>query len=160
MKKIFLFFMLISAFAYSQMPNISSVWLNNGNLYTGKIGNGNDMAVLKMKINISEQDRKNDQEYFVSGTSVVENFASNFEGKIKITKYKDAKKRGTVFGEYEFAEEPKGKHSGIFKGKFVYTFIWNRKTEKIENQYIEFIGNWESYDKTLNYKTDFKNQVQ
>ncbi len=139
------------------MPDISKVWLNNGNLYTGKIGNGNDMAVLKMKFNISEQDRKNDQEYFVSGTSTVQNFVSNFEGKIKITKYKDGKE-SKVFGEYMFAEELKGKHSGLFKGNFVYTFIWNKKTETIENQTIEFTGNWESYDKTLNYKTHWKNQ--
>jgi len=158
MKKILLLFTLISSLAYSQMPNISSVWLNNGNLYTGKIGNGNDVAVLKMKINISEQDRKNDQEYFASGTSVVENFASNFEGKVKITKYKNRKKGGTVFGEYELAEEPNGKHTGIFSGKFVYTFTWNRKTEKIENQYIEFIGDWKNYDGTLSYKSNWKNQ--
>lgn len=158
MKKILLLFILISSFAFSQMPNISVVWMNKGNVYSGKIGSGNNIADLKMKINLSEQDKKNDQEYFVSGTSVVEKFVSNFEGKIKITKYKDAKKRGTVFGEYEFAEENKGKHSGIFSGKFIYTFTWNRKTEKIENQYLEFIGDWKSYDGTLTYKANWKNE--
>ncbi len=140
------------------MPNISKVWLNDGKFYTGKIGNGNDSADLKLKINISEQDKKKDQEYFVSGVSVVEQVVSNFEGKLKITKYKDGKKKGMVFGEFDFAEEPKGQHSGTFKGKFVYTFSWNRKTETIENQYIEFIGNWKSYDGKLNYKTSWKNQ--
>lgn len=159
MKKLILLFTLISAFAYAQMPNISKVWLNNGNPYTGSIGNESDKEILKMKFTVSDQNKKNDQEYFISGNSVVQNMVSNFEGSLKITKYKDGKK-STVFGEYEIAEEPKGKHSGIFTGKFIYTFKWNKKTEKIENQYIEFVGNWKSYDGTLNYKTNWKNQVQ
>ena len=158
MKKIIALFMLISSFAYSQMPNISSVWMNSGNPYIGTIGDGKDSEILKMRYTISEQDRKNDQEYFISGVSGVQNFFSNFEGKLKITKYKDGKKRSTVFGEYEIAEEPKGQHSGIFKGKFIYTFKWNRKTEKIEDQYIQFIGDWKSYDGTLFYKANWSNQ--
>ncbi|MGC4128138.1 MAG: hypothetical protein QM564_00965 [Bergeyella sp.] len=160
MKKIALLFILISSYAYSQMPNISNVWMNNGNPYVGKIGDGKDNAVLKMRFTLSEQDKKNDQEYFISGVSGVENHFSNFEGKIRITKYKDGKKKSTVFGEYDIAEEPKGKHSGTFKGKFVYTFKWNKKTEKVEAQYIEFIGTWKSYDGTLNYKAVWKNQEQ
>ena len=158
MKKLFLLFVLISTFGFSQMPNIANVWINNGKSYQGKIGNNGDTAILKMKFNAAEQDKKNDQEYFISGTSVVENEVSNFEGKLKITKYKDGKKKGIVFGEYDIAEEPKGQHSGIFKGKFIYTFKWNKKTEKIENQYIEFIGDWKSYDGKLNYKSNWKNQ--
>lgn len=136
------------------MPNISKVWLNNSKPYTGTIGN--EKTAMKVVIETSEQNRKNDQEYFLSGYSVVENTHSKFEGNLKITKYKDGKKRSTVFGEYEFAEEPKGKHSGIMKGKFIYTFMWNSKKQQIENQYIEFIGDWASYDGTLNYKTNWK----
>ena len=155
MKKIFLLFTVIFVqFALAQMPNISKVWLNNNNAYEGTIGN--DKTSIRLKINISEQDKKNDQEYFVSGNSVVETNLSNFEGKIKITKYKDGKKRSVVYGDYEFLEEPKGKHSGKFTGKFVFTFNWNRKTQKIESQYIEFIGDWKSYDNSLNFKTGWK----
>lgn len=155
MKKILFFLLFISSFVSAQMPNISNVWLNNSKPYTGTIGD--EKTAMKVVIETSEQNRKNDQEYFLSGYSVVENTHSKFEGKLKITKYKDGKKRSTVFGEYEFAEEPKGKHSGILKGKFIYTFMWNSKKQQIENQYIEFIGDWASYDGTLNYKTNWKN---
>lgn len=138
------------------MPNISSVWLNNSKPYVGTIGK--DGEVLKLKIDISEQDKKNDQEYFVSGYSLVDKVYAKFEGKVKITKYKDSAKKGTVFGDYEFSEENKGKHSGKFKGKFVYTFDWDKEKNKIENPRIEFTGDWFSYDATMTFKTRFKNQ--
>lgn len=156
MKKLLLLFILISNFAFSQMPNISNAWLNHSKPYAGTIGS--DKETIKLKIEISEQDKKNDQEYFVSGYSVVENNYSKFEGKLKITKYKDSKKKGVVYGDYELVEENKGKHSGIFKGKFVYTFKWNKTSEKIESENIELTGNWVSYDKTLDFKTNLKNQ--
>lgn len=156
MKKLLLLLILISNFALAQMPNISNVWLNNSKPYTGTIGNSKEG--IKLKINTSEQNKKNDQEYFVSGYSLVDKTYSKLEGNLTITKYKDGKKKSTVYGEYEFAEENKGKHSGIFKGKFIYTFNWNKTTEKIEAQYIEFIGNWKSYDGTLDFKTRLKNQ--
>ena len=146
MKKYLLFLLLISQMVFSQMPNIESVWLNNSKPYTGTIGSQNE--VLKLKINISEQDRKKDQEYFVSGYSLVQNNYLNFEGKLKITKYKNTKNKGVVYGEYELAEEYKGKKSGVFKGKFIYTFKWDKKAEKIDAQYIELIGDWKSYDGT------------
>lgn len=156
MKNILFLFLFLSSFAFSQMPNIEKVWLNNSNPYIGTIGN--QKQELKMKINISEQDRKNDQEYFVAGYTFVDRTYSKFEGKIIITKYKNGRKRNVVFGEYDFAEEPTGKHSGTLKGKFIYTFNWNRKTEQIDSQFIEFIGDWTSYDGTLNYRTNIKNQ--
>lgn len=156
MKKLLLFLILISNFAVAQMPNISTVWLNNSKPYVGTIGN--DKEIIKLKIEISEQDKKNDQEYFVSGYSVVENNYSKFEGKLKITKYKDKKKKGVVYGDYELVEDNKGKHSGIFTGKFVYTFKWDKSSEKIQNQDIKLTGEWNSYDKTLDFKTLLKNQ--
>ena len=156
MKKNLFLFLFISTFAFSQMPNIEKVWLNNSQPYIGTIGN--DTTEMKMKVNISEQDKKNDQEYFVAGYTLVDRTYTKFEGKLKITKYKDGKRRNVVFGEYYLAEEPNGKHSGTLKGKFIYTFIWNKKTEKIDSQFIEFIGDWKSYDGTLNYRTNLKNQ--
>ncbi len=156
MKKALLFLILISNFVFAQMPDISSVWLNNSKPYLGTIGN--EKEAIKLKVNISEQNRKNDQEYFVSGYSLVDNVYAKFEGKFSITKYKDNKKSGTVYGNYELAEENKGKHSGLFTGKFIYTFKWNKTTEKIEGQYIELIGDWKSYDGSLNFKTRLKNQ--
>jgi hypothetical protein len=155
MNKILLFLIFLSNFAFAQMPNISTVWLNNSKPYIGTIGSRNQE--IKLKINISEQNKKKDQEYFVSGYTLVDKNYTKFEGKLTITKYKDGKKKSSVFGEYELAEENKGKHSGIFKGKFVYTFKWNKDTEKIDAQSIEFIGNWKSYDGTLDFKTRIKN---
>lgn len=91
MKKILFLFIFISAIAYSQMPNIEKIWLNDSQPYVGTI----DKSELKLKMNISEQDRKNDQEYFVAGYTMVDggNY-SKFEGKIKIEKYKSFKKGG------------------------------------------------------------------
>ena len=155
MKKIFLLFILISTFATAQMPNVSSVWMNNSQPYNGTISS--EKIPLRLKINTSDQNRKNDQEYFVSGFSIVENVNNKFEGNLTITKYKAGKKRSVVFGEYELAEENIGNHSGVFKGKFIYTFMWNKKTQKIERQFIEYIGKWNSYDGKLSYPTNWKN---
>lgn len=156
MKKFLLLFLFAAHFAWGQMPDISNTWLNNSKPYIGTIGNKGQE--LKLMINISEQNKKNDQEYFVSGYSLVDTNYSKFEGKITISKYKDAKRQGTIFGEYELAEENKGKHSGVLKGKFTYNFKWNRKTETVEGQYIELTGDWKSYDGTLEFKTKLKNQ--
>ncbi len=156
MKKLLLLFVLLSGLAFAQMPDISNVWLNNSKAYTGTIGNQDQE--IKLKIDISEQNRKNDQEYFVSGYTLVDKVYAKFEGKFTIAKYKDARKKGTVFGEYELAEENKGKHSGILKGKFVYTFRWNKDTEKVEDQEIELTGDWKSYDGTMDFKTRIKNR--
>ncbi len=155
MKNLLCIFLLASSFVSAQMPDISRVWLNENQWYTGSIGNQD--TKLNLRITLSQQDRKNDQEYFVSGVTIVERNLANFEGKIKITKYKGGKKKSVVFGEYDFAEEPKGKHSGIFKGKFIHTFKWNKKTEKIESNFIQFTGDWTSYEGTLNLKTNWKN---
>jgi hypothetical protein len=155
MKKFLLFLIFISAFATAQMPNVSSVWMNNSQPYLGSISA--DKVPIKIKIISSDQDRKNDQEYFLSGFSVVENTNNKFEGKLKITKYKAGKKRSVVFGEYELNEENIGNHSGIFKGKFIYTFMWNKKNQKIDQQFIEFIGDWKSYDGKLSFPAKWKN---
>ncbi|MDR2236192.1 MAG: hypothetical protein LBE92_08715 [Chryseobacterium sp.] len=156
MKKLLYLLILACNFAWAQMPDISNVWLNNSKPYTGTIGDKGQE--LKMKISIAEQNKKNDQEYFVSGYSLVDENYAKLEGKFTITQYKDAKRKGTVFGEYELAEENKGKHSGIFKGRFIYTFKWNKNTEKIEDQHIELTGDWKSYDGSLDFKTRLKNQ--
>ncbi len=154
MKKIFLLFVLISSFAFSQMPNIEKVWLNDSKPYVGNL----DQASVKVRISVSEQDKKNDQEYFVAGNTLVDGSnLTKFEGKMSITKYRDGKRRSTVYGSYELAEEPKGTHSGLFTGKFVYNFKWNRKSQQIEAEFIQFTGNWKSYDGTMNFRTSWSN---
>lgn len=156
MKNILFLLILLSGFCKAQMPDVSRVWLNDGTPYKGTISKKN--IPIKVKYLVSEQNRNNDQEYFISGISVVERSLVKFEGKIKITKYKDRRKKSAVYGEYEFAEENKGSHSGIFKGKFIFTFDWNEKKQAVENKYIEFIGDWKSYDGTMSHKTQWDNQ--
>ncbi len=156
MKKFTLLFLLITSFCFAQMPNISTIWLNNHKIYNGTIGA--EKTKMKVMVNISSQDVRNDQEYFIAGYTFVEKSTNNFEGKIKVTLYKNSKKGGKIYGEYTMLEEPKGNHSGTFTGKFIYTFKWNKKTQKVESQYIEFVGDWENYAKNLQYKTGWKNQ--
>lgn len=158
MKRIFFaFLMFFSVFIFAQMPNISQVWLNKNEPFFGKIGAEN--MPMKVYILTSEQDKKNDQEYFVSGYSLVEKVNTKFEGKIKITKYKDGKKKSTIYGEYDFAEAGNGEHSGVLKGKFIYTFNWNSKTQAVEGTYIQFAGNWKNYANTMDYRTQWNNQI-
>lgn len=159
MKKYFILFaVLFTQIIFAQMPNISKVWLNNKTPYNGSIGN--DKKALLVNISSSVQDKTNDQNYIVKGYTSVDSTINAFTGTITIKKYKDGRKQGRVFGEYEFTEDNKGKHSGVLKGKFVFTFKWNRQTQNIENQYIEFIGDWKSFDGNLNFKTDWKNNQQ
>lgn len=157
MKKLLFLLVFISSFAYSQMPNIEKVWLNGSKPYVGTI----NKSPLKLKMNVSEQNKRDDQEYFVAGYTLVEgsNYAK-FEGKLKVDKYKDRKKGGTVYGTYELAEEPKGNHSGIFAGRFVFNFKWNKDVQKIESEFIQFTGHWKSYDTKLNFTTFWSNQIK
>lgn len=146
---------MFSTFVFSQMPNISNIWMNEGQPYIGTIGD--QKKEIKIVITASKQDKNKDQEYFIAGNALVENSEAKFEGKLIVKKYKDSRKKGSIYGEYEFLEERKGKHSGTFKGKFVYHFKWNPKTEKVDEQFIEFIGNWKNYDGAIEYKTEWKN---
>lgn len=156
MKKLLLFLVLFSVLTFAQMPDISNVWLNNSKAYTGTIGTKDQE--MKLKIEISEQNRKNDQEYFISGYTLVDKTYAKFEGKFIITQYKDSGKKGVVYGTYDLAEESKGRHSGTLKGKFVYTFRWDREKEKIGSQEIVLDGSWKSYDGTMNFKTHLQNR--
>ena len=155
MKNLFLLLIFISAGFSAQMPNISNIWLNEGKPYLGTISQ--DKMKLAVKIDISEQNRKNDQQYYVSGTTAVDNTTMKFEGTMTITEYKNRKNKSIIYGNYDFAEENTGKHSGKMTGKFVYRFDWNKKTQRPENHQIKFNGNWMSYDKTMQFKTEFSN---
>lgn len=148
--------LFISAFCFGQMPDISDVWQNNSQFYYGTIGT--EKMPLKLKIETAAQDVKDDQQYFLAGLSVVDTNSTKFEGKLKITSYKDERKGGKIFGEYTLYEEGMSNHSGTFKGKFIYTFKWNKKTQKIESPFLQFAGDWENYSKTLNYRTSWKNE--
>lgn len=159
MKKFTLLFVFLSVFGFAQMPNISSVWLNKNAAYQGTIGQGSDSEKLSVFIAISEQDKQKDQEYFISGTTQVQKFVSNFEGKLKITKYKDSRSQSTVYGEFDLAEDPASTHAGTIVGKFIYTFKWNRKNQSVEKQFIQFSGVWKSYDGKESYRVSFSNNT-
>lgn len=158
MKKILLLTLLLSEMVLAQMPNISKVWLNDLKPYQGFITK--EKVPISVVFSISEQDKANDQEYFISGKSEVEGQVSPVEGKIKIKKYKDTKKGGKVYGTYELAEEPGGEHTGIFTGKYVFKFRWNKESEAIENQEITFEGDWKNYQGNLDFPTVWSNQPE
>ena len=84
MKKILLLTLLLSEMVLAQMPNISKVWLNDLKPYQGFITK--EKVPISVVFSISEQDKANDQEYFISGKSEVEGQVSPVEGKIKIKK--------------------------------------------------------------------------
>ena len=54
MKKFTLLFLLITSFCFAQMPNISTIWLNNHKIYNGTIGA--EKTNMKVMIHISSQD--------------------------------------------------------------------------------------------------------
>lgn len=155
MKKLIFILSLMVGFAQAQMPNISKVWTNNLLPYKGGFGKEIPMSIY---INQSDQNKKNDQEYFISGTSVKNNAELNIEGNLIINKYKDFKKHGKVFGTYEIAEENKGEASGIYKGKFIFSFDWDPKSKQITKKKIEFKGKWHSYLKDQIQKTYWTNE--
>lgn len=154
MKKLIFLFGIISGWTQAQMPNISKVWTNNHLPYIGGMSN---QHVLKVQVETSEQNKKNDQEYFISGTTIKDNMETKFEGNMVVKKYKDFKKRGKLFGEYEIAEENTGKNTGLYKGKFIFTFDWDPKTKQISNQKIEYKGHWKPYQTEKELKTFWSN---
>lgn len=156
MKKILYLFLLFSQIISAQMPDISNVFLNNSKAFLGTI----EKSVLKLKINTSEQDKKNNQNYFISGYTLINQKYSKFEGNILITKYKDGNRHNSVFGTYEIAQNPQDENSGLLTGKFIYTFKWNKKTQKIENPYLEFIGKHKNYKNNLVENASFKSELK
>lgn len=143
MKKYIFLFLVFCQFFLAQMPNISTVFLNNSKPFTGTFGT--KKTSVKIKINIAEQDKKNNQNYFVSGYTLMDKKYEKIEGTLLITKFKDGKKRSSVYGTYEIAQDPKAENSGVFTGKFIYTFKWNKESQKIEEQFLEFIGERKNY---------------
>ena len=158
MKIFLLSFLFISGLISAQMPNIEQVWLNDSSPYVGTLQVGEKAVPLKLQITLSEQNRKNDQQYFISGNLILGDQTSKVEGTFDVKKYKDKKKGGTVFGEYEIAQEPTAKLAGIYKGKFSFKFEWNSKLEQIEKKDIEFTGTWTRYNDKTSYKTQWKNE--
>ena len=155
MKKILLLFLFASQLFLAQMPDISTVFLNNSKPYSGTIGL--NKTVLRLKINIAEQDKKNSQNYFISGYTLMNDKYVKFEGTILITKYKDGDRHNSVFGTYEMAQDPAGENAGLLTGKFIYTFRWDKKSKTIENPYLEFIGEKKNYKTKTVENTVFNN---
>ncbi len=133
MKKILLFLVLISNVLFSQMPDISNVWLNNGKTYTGTIGSKDQQ--IKLKIYISEQARKNDQEYFVSGYTMVDKNYTKFEGKFKIKKYRDSGKKELYMANMNLPKNTKESIPGCSEEN-LYTRFGGIKTAKKLNNNI------------------------
>ena len=115
------------------------------------------MQPVVLNIFSSDLDLDHPQEYFVSGEMRIRGTVSKFEGKIKVVNFKNTKKSGKIFGEYDMAEKPNGTHSGIFTGKFNLKFRWDDTTEKISGEEMNFKGEWKNYDGNLKSKTEWHN---
>ena len=87
-----------------------------GGLYNVSQENLLDTRIFNDEIKLIEEYLKRDI------PKLLWNILKKYQGPVKILLQKD----------YELAEEATGKHSGILKGKFIYTFMWNKKTEKID----------------------------
>lgn len=65
MKFLMLFLALCSAVLFAQMPNISNAWKIEEKMLSGTWGGTHQP--ISVLIEIAEQNRSNDQEYFVAG---------------------------------------------------------------------------------------------
>ena len=161
MRKFFLFFILaaglMSAQKSSQTPDIRLVWLNHNMSYRGTVSDGKSMQPITLNVFSSDLDLDHPQEYFISGEVRVKSIVSKFEGKIKVLKFKNRKKSGKISGEYDMAEKPDGRHTGVFTGKFTMKFRWDDKTEKISGEEMDFKGEWKNYEGDLTSKTKWTN---
>lgn len=138
--------------------------------FLGFIGNG----YQRLKI-VFTSVKKQGQQYILTGTSEVKGNKCDFTGTIKVysirerqqlrlgldntTNVEGHKAQGTLFGVYEFKENPKQKHAGVFTGKMGLNWYVDKNGkmhyDDIESSYSDnfvnnqYEGQWTSYDKKL-----------
>ena len=153
---------------YNQF-DFSNIWTQTeNNSVLGIIGK--DHQRIRIKFISLEKDTIHLNEYNVLGKSSVKGTICNFSGKITLTEVKEVKElhfgvddeyadkgiksQGILIAKYEFKENSKQKHSGIFKGKLYTKWYLNSKNEIeydniqiIADGYINnvFVGVWQSY---------------
>lgn len=153
---------------YNQF-NFSKIWTNTkNNDVLGIIGN--DHQRLKIKLTSIERTADDPNQYLVFGKSCVKGTICDLSGTITLLEIKEVrefhfgvddeyadkgiKSQGILIANYEFKENSKQKHSGIFRGK-LYSKWYLSSENQIEYDNIEsisdgytnnaFIGTWKSY---------------
>lgn len=148
--------------------DFSKLWTQtDNNLVYGIIGDDYQRILIKL-ISVKRNPAKNN-EYLVSGKSMVKSNICNFSGKITITKVQEIKKlrfgvddeyktagiknQGVLIASYEFVENKEQKGSGKFLGT-IQTLWYLDKNDAIKYNDIEsysdkyfnnaFIGVWKS----------------
>jgi hypothetical protein len=131
---------------------------------------GADHQRIKIKLTSIRKNPGNPGEYFVTGKSNVKDVICDFTGTITIKEIKEVKEfhygvdneyenkgikaQGLLIANYEFNENPKQNHSGLFQGILYSDFYLNAdhqiqyddiQSNSDENMNNAFIGTWTSY---------------
>lgn len=153
--------------------DFSKLWTRTDNQYVyGFIGDEYERIRIKF-ISITKSKSSPDT-YEVYGKSMVKNNVDEFHGTIKILtikklkttdhgcaeddKYKDLKSQFAVLGDYNFAENEKQPHAGIFKGTFKSEFFIDAKDRFMYDDIVncsdnytnnQFVGQWAQYNSNV-----------
>ena len=152
--------------------DFSKLWLKTENSFVyGVIGEDNQRILIK--ILSVEKESKNPSQYLVRGKSSVKKNICDFHGKIKIqqihestrssfgvdNEFKDrCKTQGLLIAVYEFFEDKKQKHSGVFQGELKTKWYLDKRNQ-IQYDDINahsdgffnnaFVGSWKMYNSNL-----------
>lgn len=144
------------SFGYAQNYNLEEIWINNNQYYTGTISTG---TALQIKFKEVKQSAENKNIYNVSGYSTVRNNTTPFRGLLSITGQAADAAFVTVVGDYLLTEEGSGKHTGRFSGDFKIIISITGEELRTRSHLTEFTGTWRNNDGTLDFKTNWKNQL-
>lgn len=133
---------------------------------------GSNYRRIRVKVLSAKKAGGNSLIYDITGASLVGDTFRRFEGKITVANVRmfksiepemaaeQIKKRGILIGDYTFAEEGSGPHSGTFSGTF-YTAFYINDAEEVQYDDLEdgadafrnnqFAGRWRSKDGKLNF---------
>jgi hypothetical protein len=146
--------------------DFSGVWSQTENYQVlGIIGS--EYQRIKIKLISFKKINPNSNEYFVIGKSNVKGTICDFKGTIQLREIKEVKKlhfgvdeeyknsgiksEGILIAEYEFKENPKQIHSGVFRGQLFTKWYLNSNNQiqyddiqSISDEYMNnaFIGIW------------------
>jgi hypothetical protein len=126
---------------------------------------GDNYQRIRIKLISVIKNKKNPNEYFVYGKSMVKENVCEFQGIINISnvfifKETDAPeiKQGKVVGQYLFYENPSQKHVGQFNGVFTTNWYLDKDgaikyddLSEVADEFAnnEFVGTWTNYAGTI-----------
>ena len=148
--------------------NFSNIWNKTANEYIYGII-GEDHQRIRIKFLSINKNVENQNEYYVSGKSMVKDIVCDFFGTITLQivnevkelhfgvddeyQNKGIKKQGILIAEYNFEQNAQQKDSGVFKGKLYSKWYLDKNDEikyddiqSISDSYCNnaFIGVWKS----------------